>query len=676
MTNSIPLARLTNSRLVIVAGKGGVGKTTVTAVLARAAADAGRRVLVVELDGKPTLREWLPDLDVRHISAATSLEEYLLDHGFRRMAKRLTKSGVIEVIGTAAPGIDDLVVLGKIKQLERSNEWDLVIVDGPAAGHAVTFLTTPAGLRDAVRGGPVAEQADDVLAMLADPSRCSIVLVTGPETTPVNELLETADAVRSRVGTELAPVVVNRFDEGPEPPDPAQIDFGRLRAEIDDARSAAEFRRRRLALQQVEVARVEAEFGDGFATVPWVPVADLDAAMVTALAAPDHSGPPVPNVGRAHVTNAGEGPMADIVDESRVIVCCGSGGVGKTTTAAAIGLQAARQGRRVVVVTIDPARRLADALGLPDGLTGEPQRLGVGDGEIWAMMLDAAAMFERVVREHATDADQADRIVGNRFYRNMVSALSGTQEYMASEALHRLHADERFDLVVVDTPPSRNAIDFLEAPGVLTRFLDHKAFKLMMMPTRTGLKIFNAATQPMLKMIGRVVGSDVLSDAVSFFQAFAGMEAGFRQRADEVAALLCADGTEFVLVTAPRRDALIEAAWFTEQLGERGYDAAATVVNRVHPRFGDGSAADAGARADAARARGRDEIAAMWANLAELRSVAERERSEVDAQLTPSAAERALVVEVPLLATDVHDLATLDHLIGHLFPSPSRGAPT
>ena len=667
MTNSNPLAKLTASRLVIVAGKGGVGKTTVTAVLARAAADAGQRVLVVELDGKPTLDEWLPDIDVQHISAATSLEEYLLDHGFSRMAKRLTKSGVIEVIGTAAPGIDDLVVLGKIKQLERSNDWDLVIVDGPAAGHAITFLTTPAGLRDAVRGGPVGEQADDVLAMLADPHRCSIVLVTIPETTPVNELLETADAVRQKVGAELAPVVVNRFDVGPEPPDPERVDFGRLRAEVDDARNAADFRRRRLALQRVEVERVEAEFGDAFVTVPWVPVADLDAATITALATPDHPRVARPTHASTTGTSSYDGPMARLVDESEVIVCCGSGGVGKTTGAAAIGLHAARRGRRVVVVTIDPARRLADALGLPEGLKGEPQRLDV-DGEVWAMMLDAAAMFDRVVREHATDPDQADRIVDNRFYRNMVSALSGTQEYMASEALHTLHADDRFDLVVVDTPPSRNAIDFLEAPGVLTRFLDHKVFKLMMMPTRTGLKIFNAATQPVLKMIGRVVGSDVLSDAVAFFQAFAGMEAGFRQRAEDVAALLRAEGTEFVLVTAPRRDALIEAAWFTEQLGDRGYDAAATVVNRVHPRFGDGSAADAGRRADTARSRGRDEIAAMWSNLAELRSVAELERAEVDSHLAPSSSERARVVEVPLLATDVHDLAALDHLIGHLFP--------
>ena len=358
--------------------------------------------------------------------------------------------------------------------------------------------------------------------------------------------------------------------------------------------------------------------------------------------------------------------LGDVVGRSSVVVCCGSGGVGKTTTAAAIGLEAARGGRRVVVVTIDPARRLADALGLRDGLSGEPQQLpvDVGDGEMWAMMLDAPAMFERVVRANAADPDQADRIVANAFYRNMATALSGTQEYMASEALYELHTDDRFDLVVVDTPPSRNAIEFLEAPGVLTRFLDHKAFKLMMLPTRTGLKVFGAATQPMLRLIGKVVGSDVLGDAVAFFQTFAGMEVGFRERADAVATLLRATGTEFVLVTSPQRDALVEAAWFADQLSERGYGVATTVVNRVHPRFGDGSVADARKRADAAADSGRAELAATWANLAALREVAERERAEVEALLGHTGAP---VVDVPLLPTDVHDLDSLDHLGRYLF---------
>jgi anion-transporting ArsA/GET3 family ATPase len=256
VSNLKPLAELTASNLVIVVGKGGVGKTTVTAVLARAAADSGLRVLAIELDGKSALAELIPDLPVRHISAADSLEEYLFEHGFKRIAKRLAKTGVIDVISTAAPGIDDLVVLGKIKQLERSGEWDLIIVDGPAAGHAVTFLTSASGLLDAVRSGPIRTQAEEVLAMLTDPGRCQVALVTLPETTPVNELLELAAVVDRRVGVSCSVVVVNQVDIGRPLPDPDEIAFGRATVGVADAIAAARFRRARQAIQRDELTRL------------------------------------------------------------------------------------------------------------------------------------------------------------------------------------------------------------------------------------------------------------------------------------------------------------------------------------------------------------------------------------------------------------------------------------
>jgi len=259
LSNVTALAELAATNLVIVAGKGGVGKTTVTAVLARAAADAGQRVLVVELDGKPTLDALLPDLEVQHLSAPDLLEEYLFEHGFKRIAKRLVSTGVIDVVGTAAPGIDDLVVLGKIKQLERSGRWDLVVVDGPAAGHAITFLTAATGLLDAARGGPVREQATAVQELLSDPERCQVVLVTLPETTPVNELIETSYAIEERVGVRLAPIVVNQVDPTTGLPDPDEVSFGRARAQVDDAIAAAEFRRERTAEQRAELDRLTAE---------------------------------------------------------------------------------------------------------------------------------------------------------------------------------------------------------------------------------------------------------------------------------------------------------------------------------------------------------------------------------------------------------------------------------
>jgi len=348
-----------------------------------------------------------------------------------------------------------------------------------------------------------------------------------------------------------------------------------------------------------------------------------------------------------------------------VVVCCGSGGVGKTTTAAVIGLEAARSGRRAVVVTIDPARRLADALGLADGLAAEPQRIELtgAPGELWAMMLDTATAFDGIVRANAPDPAQAERILANSFYRNISGALSGTQEYMAAETLHQLHHDERFDLVVVDTPPSRNALDFIEAPSVLARFLDHRLFRLLMLPARRGMKVVNAATQPILRAIGRVVGTDVLADAVAFFQSFAGMEGGFRQRAEDVIQLLRSDVTRYVIVASPHRDTVTEAVWFTGKLAEHGITRVAGVANRVHPTFGDGTAAEAAKQAESTEG----DVAMLWRNLAQLRALAEAAREEL-APLAELLADTPLVT-VPLLSGDVHDLATLDEIRGHLFPA-------
>ena len=266
-----PLQSLTATNVVIVAGKGGVGKTTVTAVIARAASRDGRRVLVVELDGKPTLDDLLRSagddpsggtLEVVQISAADALDEYLRDHGFQRIAKRLNKTGVIDMIGTAAPGIDDVVVLGKIKQYEQSGDYDVIVVDGPAAGHAITFLTSATGLANAVRGGPVRTQSDDVIALLTDVERCQVVLVTLPETTPVNEVVETAFALEDDVGVQLGPIVVNAVDDGVALPDVAAADAllaGMAGDDVDMIRAASAFRRSRRAMESTEINRLATE---------------------------------------------------------------------------------------------------------------------------------------------------------------------------------------------------------------------------------------------------------------------------------------------------------------------------------------------------------------------------------------------------------------------------------
>ncbi len=281
------MPQLSAARVTIVAGKGGVGKTTVTAVLARAAAAAGMRVLAVELDGKPVLADLVgPDVGCEAISGSVALETYLQEHGFGRIARRLTTTGVIDVVATAAPGIDDMVVLGRIKQLERSGEWDVIVVDGPAAGHAITFLTSASGLLDAVRGGPVRSQAQDVVELLGDPERCQVLLVTLPETTPVNEVVQTAYALEDRVGVRLGPVVVNEIDGLGEPdvPDPAAVDLaGTDRADADLLVQAATYRRDRRAMQAAEIARLARELALQQWHLPLLPVAGLGGDDVMAL---------------------------------------------------------------------------------------------------------------------------------------------------------------------------------------------------------------------------------------------------------------------------------------------------------------------------------------------------------------------------------------------------------
>jgi anion-transporting ArsA/GET3 family ATPase len=349
-----------------------------------------------------------------------------------------------------------------------------------------------------------------------------------------------------------------------------------------------------------------------------------------------------------------------LVDEARVLVCCGSGGVGKTTTAAALASEAARNGRRVVVITIDPAKRLADALGMTGRLGNDPVRLDLPDdhcGEMWAMMLDAKQTFDGLVRREARSQRQVDEILGNPFYVNIASRLSGSQEYMAAEKLFELHGDERFDLVVVDTPPSREALDFLDAPKKLTNFLDHRVYRWLVTPARGGLKVLNFAAQPILRTIGRVIGADVLADAIEFFRAFEGIEDGFRRRAYDVDRLLRSADTRYVVIASPRSDTVNEALYFTEQLGRAGVVTSGLVINRLQPTFGRGSAKSATTNAKKAEKDGDQLLASLHHNLARLRAVAEAEEESIAPLLM--ALDGVPVARVPQRPVDVHDITAI-----------------
>jgi anion-transporting ArsA/GET3 family ATPase len=304
---------------------------------------------------------------------------------------------------------------------------------------------------------------------------------------------------------------------------------------------------------------------------------------------------------------------------TRIVVCCGSGGVGKTTTAAALGLRAAERGRKVVVLTIDPARRLAQSMGI-DSLDNVPRRVkGLDDsasGELHAMMLDMKRTFDEIVEAHA-DAERAATILSNPFYQSLSAGFAGTQEYMAMEKLGQLRARDEWDLIVVDTPPSRSALDFLDAPKRLGSFLDGRLIRLLTAPAklggRAGMKFLNVGMSMMTGTLGKLLGGQLLKDVQTFVAAMDTTFGGFRTRADATYKLLQAPGTAFLVVAAPERDALREAAYFVERLAAEDMPLAGLVLNRVH-----GSGAD---RLSAERALAAAENLEAVENLEEPRIV-------------------------------------------------------
>lgn len=273
---------------------------------------------------------------------------------------------------------------------------------------------------------------------------------------------------------------------------------------------------------------------------------------------------------------------------TRIIVCCGAGGVGKTTTAAALGVRAAERGRKVVVLTIDPARRLAQSMGI-DELDNTPRRVkGIDEtagGELSAMMLDMKRTFDEIVEAHA-DGERARAILDNPFYQSLSAGFAGTQEYMAMEKLGQLRARDEWDLIVVDTPPSRSALDFLDAPKRLGSFLDGKFIRVLMAPAkvggRAGMKFLNVGMSMMTGTLSKLMGGQLLRDVQTFVAAMDTMFGGFRTRADATYRLLQAPGTAFLVVAAPERDALREAAYFVERLAAEEMPFAGLVLNRVH----------------------------------------------------------------------------------------------
>jgi len=356
-------------------------------------------------------------------------------------------------------------------------------------------------------------------------------------------------------------------------------------------------------------------------------------------------------------------PTLDIdatLTQSRILVCCGSGGVGKTTTAAALALRAAELGRRTVVLTIDPARRLAQSMGLSE-LDNTPRSVpGIGGGgSLDAMMLDMKRTFDQLVVDHA-EPGKAEAILTNPFYQSLSSSFAGTQEYMAMEKLSQLVGTGSYDLVVVDTPPTRSALDFLDAPQRLTTFLDGRMVRILLAPAKAGgkayLRVVTSGLGVFTNVLTRIIGTDVLKDLSQFVAALETMFGGFRERAQATYDLLKAPGTAFVVVAAPERDALREAAYFVERLAAERMPLAGLVVNRVHRSAVAGLSAERSlAAAQLLEERGDGPLTAAVLRLHAGR-VALAEREARLQERFSRAHPGVPVVEVAAQPGDVHDL--------------------
>jgi anion-transporting ArsA/GET3 family ATPase len=375
--------------------------------------------------------------------------------------------------------------------------------------------------------------------------------------------------------------------------------------------------------------------------------------------------------------------VTELLRGKDVCICAGSGGVGKTTTSAAIAAGMAARGHKVAVLTIDPAKRLADSLGLPelgnverrvDPSLFEAEGIETEGGELWAMMLDAKATFDDLIAKHAPDAETRDRILDNRIYRQISNALAGSQEYMAMEKLFELHQESRYDLLVLDTPPSRNALDFLDAPRRLTQFIEGRSLQMFMRPTGLGMKLFGRGTSMMFSVLRRLTGVDLLEDISEFFQAFSGMVGGFQERAKRVNELLADRRTSFVVVCGPQGEPIEEAVYFHRQLVEASLPFGGVIVNKVH--FDSEFAVPAGEdpAAELAEAVGdRDLAERAVATLDDYRALAARDRRNIERLTAEMRARR--VIQVPYLDEDVHDLAGLMEINRYLFATePEREA--
>ena len=501
------------------------------------------------------------------ISADRLLAGWLSGRSMGLIADRLERSGALAVIASSIPGIQDVLMIGHLRQLVDGGKWDRIIVDGPASGRARELLRAPRMVAEAAAEGPIFDQATQAHALLTDNERAAILLVTIPEETPVNETIETAFDVEDDPGIRLAGVIANRMFPHAAPP------------KSFDAHPLGPATRAQHESNIAQLARLDAEL-----PVPRLTTAENPHGIVN----PTHidemlSGElaPATSDGSEIVIPESDSAALDAALSKSIVVTVGTGGVGKTTLGATLAYHAAANGRSVALITIDPAKRLADALGL-DVLDDDLREVKIpGKGRLQATMLDPGRTFERVVRAEATDDEHAARILASPLAEQLTDSLSGMTEYMAVERLWQLHNDPDIDLVVVDTPPSSDALAFLDAPNLLARLLDNRIYRILVHGKRRG--IVNRAIGGIVGQLVATVGGTVVKEAVEFFKSFEGVEDGFRTRGDTIYEYLRSENTSFIVVASPTGASLQNAHDFVEQLSHVDVVPSLTIANRCTP---------------------------------------------------------------------------------------------